>query len=993
MKKLIFVLVLAALVAAGAAFEIRTSYFQARFFTQMASELSYGVASGPGRRILFPSHGPYNYQQGFSRLPDFQRRLLARGYVLAEQVEFSPQLADYVRRGGNPPFEEKLQSGLTLLDEEGNPLYIARQPGNVYTEFADIPPLLVNALLFIENRELLANDYPKRNPAVEWDRLAEAIYSRALGFFQPERDTSGGSTLATQLEKYRYSPGGLTVDATEKLRQMVSASVRTYSHGAYTLGARQNILRDYLNSTPLSGRPGFGEIQGVGDGLWAWYGLEFGRANALLRAADEQGSLGQKAQVFKSALSLLLSQRRPSYYLLKGREDLAKLTNSYLRLMASAGVISPALRDAALAQPLDFRQGRPDMSPPPFISRKAINNTRTGLLNLLGVENLYTLDRLDLKVTTSVANDIQDQVAQELSRITEAEAARAVGLVGDKLLREDQLDAVDYSFLLYESTPNGNLLRVQTDNLDTPFDMNDGSKLDLGSTAKLRTLITYLEVIEIVYNRHFGMSVEELAAASSRVADPLGQWTLAYMKLHPQALLKEVLAAAMLRQYSASPYESFYTAGGLHRFSNFEKKDNGRVMTVTEALTRSVNLVFIRMMRDVARFYTEEIPGARELLNNPADPRRKAYLQRFADFEGKDFQRAFYQTYKGLDAGAIMAKLAARTNPTPYRLAMAFRSVKPDAPQAELAIFMKQRLAEKMPPTGEIAALYDKYDPNRFNSADRAYLAKVHPLELWLVKYLLEHPGAGLGEVLDASVEERQTAYAWLFKARKVRAQNTRIRNLLEQEAFAAIHRQWQRLGYPFSHLVPSYATALGASADRPLALAELMGIVVNDGLRLPMRQMDNLVFAEGTPYESVFRFQRKAPQRVLSADLAQTVRKGLMGIVESGTAKRLNGVFVDGEGKPLAVGGKTGTGDHRKKRYAPGGRLISEEVVNRNAIFVFFIGERHFGVMLAHVGGQAAKDFKFTSALAAQVLKALQPSLQPLFSSPQAIAVSPIDD
>ena len=45
-----------------------------------------------------------------------------------------------------------------------------------------------------------------------------------------------------------------------------------------------------------------------------------------------------------------------------------------------------------------------------------------------------------------------------------------------------------YSLLLFERTPSTNLLRVQADNLDRPFDINSGMKLDLGSTAKLRTL-------------------------------------------------------------------------------------------------------------------------------------------------------------------------------------------------------------------------------------------------------------------------------------------------------------------------------------------------------------------------------------------------------------------------------------------------------------------------------------------------------------------------
>ena len=36
---------------------------------------------------------------------------------------------------------------------------------------------------------------------------------------------------------------------------------------------------------------------------------------------------------------------------------------------------------------------------------------------------------------------------------------------------------------------------------------------------------------------------------------------------------------------------------------------------------------------------------------------------------------------------------------------------------------------------------------------------------------------------------------------------------MLEVEAFLDIHQRWPRLGYPFDHLVPSLATALGSSA------------------------------------------------------------------------------------------------------------------------------------------------------------------------------------
>ena len=50
-----------------------------------------------------------------------------------------------------------------------------------------------------------------------------------------------------------------------------------------------------------------------------------------------------------------------------------------------------------------------------------------------------------------------------------------------------------YSFTIYER--GWNRIRMQTDNLDQPLDINGGARIDLGSTAKLRTLVSYLESI------------------------------------------------------------------------------------------------------------------------------------------------------------------------------------------------------------------------------------------------------------------------------------------------------------------------------------------------------------------------------------------------------------------------------------------------------------------------------------------------------------------
>ena len=47
---------------------------------------------------------------------------------------------------------------------------------------------------------------------------------------------------------------------------------------------------------------------------------------------------------------------------------------------------------------------------------------------------------------------------------------------------------------------------------------------------------------------------------------------------------------------------------------------------------------------------------------------------------------------------------------------------------------------------------------------------------------------------------------------------------------------------------MPSYATAIGSSADRPAALAELIGIILNDGVRQPTVRIEEIELAQDTP-------------------------------------------------------------------------------------------------------------------------------------------------
>jgi membrane peptidoglycan carboxypeptidase len=989
-------LILLVLLGGWGALEMRTSRLQARIFANMAKELTFRVEKGPSKAIRFPAASPYDTRLGYANMPSYLGKLQSRGYYIDAQARISPKMVEMADRGLYATYHEKTKVGLEILDCRAQPMFSSRFPERFYQKFDDAPPLLVQSLLFIENRELLDPSYPHRNPAVEWDRFSKAVFDKTLSTvgLGGEGRVAGGSTLATQIEKYRHSPEGRTGSLSDKMIQMASATLRAYQDGEDTTKARRQIVLDYLNTVPLSAKPGYGEVNGIGDGMWVWYGRDFDEVSTLLKGPM---NTPEAVTAYKEALSLMIAQRRPAYYLGAGEHDLEELTNSHLRVLAQAGVISPQLRDAAIAAVLHPALGS-GVAPPPantFVTRKAANAVRNHLANLLGDSRLYNLDRLDLSVVSTLDSGVQQAVTDALRKLSDAEHAKAAGLTGKGLLGNGDPSQVVYSFTLMERGEHVNYLRVQTDNYDQPLDINEGAKLDLGSTAKLRTLVTYLDIVDQLHKRYEPMDKIGLMGVETDPKDRLSQWAVEYFQQLPQGAdrgLKPMLAAAMERKYSANPGEAFFTGGGLHTFGNFSKLDNSKIMTVTEALRNSTNLVFVRMMRDVVRYYMFQLPGSSaQLLADADDPRRQTYLARFADNEGKVFLAKFWNKYKGKTSQEVVDLLFSGVRPMASKLAAAHRTVFPEATMEQFGAFVDKNL----PPAHDMDAdripkMYEMYDVKNMSLADRGYVASVHPLELWLVSYLRTHPNAGWTEVSNASVKERQEVYSWLFKTHRKHAQDKRIAGLIEVEAFLKIHAQWKKMGYPFDSLVPSYATTLGASADRPAALAELMGIIVNGGVRKPVERIDSLHFAKDTPYETlVKRSKGGGKEQVLSPEVARTVADAIQGVVSDGTAKRVKTAFTQSDGSVIAVGGKTGTGDQRFEVYARGGRVIESRYVNRSATFVFNIGERYFGSMTAYVHGPQSGNYDFTSALPVQLLANLAPSLMPMIEPPAGSAAA----
>lgn len=980
-RSLIPVLLLQLLAAAGVltAYEMHTAYYSSKPIAEYAKTLTYQLQQGPAQRIVYPESGPFDERHGYTKLPLLLPRLQERGFNIISQAEFSPALQTYALQGFFPPYREKVQSGLYLADCRNETIFDFNYPQRVYTKPQDIPLVVAHSLLFIENRNLLKIP-ATANPVMDWPRFVMAALSQVGKVLSVGGQSAGGSTLATQIEKFRHSPMGLTQSFRDKAVQIVSGTVRVYQHGTNTQGMRTRILQDYLNTVPLSSAPGHGEVHGIGDGLKAWFGSDFNRANQLLTAPVDESTRAERAAYFRQILSLMIAQRRPSYYLLQGHDDLEQLTDSHIRLLGRAGVIDATLRDDALAQRLQFKAPESDKAKVEQDSRKGINAARLRLANLLD-QSLYDLDRLDLNAHSTLHKDLQQKVSAYLKSLASPETAAKYGLIGERLLSPQGTDDVLYTFTLFEKTADGNRVRVQTDSTDQPFDLNEHSKLELGSTAKLRVLSTYLEIVAELHTSLVDELPDTLMTMEIAPNDHITRWAANYLVSAQDRSLPAMLEAALDRTYSASPGERFFTGGGLQVFNNFNKDEDGKVPTVRQSLQNSHNLPFVRLMRDIVAYSSSyQTTGSSSLLLlSDKDKKREEYLRKFVDKEGSEFMHRFWRKYQKKTLEERLDSMFDGLKQTPDRLAAVHRYLLPDADYASFAKFLQEKLPDETELTqAKMQDMYNKYGPGKFSLPDQGYIAGVHPLELWVLSYMNSHPDAGFKDAVAASAEQRQQVYRWLFKTSNRSARDARIRIMLEVEAFTEIHQRWQRLGYPFDHLVPSLGTALGSSGDRPAALAELIGIIQNDGMRLPTIRIDSLHFASNTPYDTSLLFNASPGERVMRPEVARALKKALGLVVADGTARRLNGSFNHNDGTPLQIGGKTGTGDNRIATQVVRGKKVASTATSRTATFVFYLGDNYFGTLTAFVPGKGADDFSFTSALPLQVLKGMAPILQP---------------
>ena len=177
---------------------------------------------------------------------------------------------------------------------------------------------------------------------------------------------------------------------------------------------RRKTVMAYLNTVPLAAAPRFGEVNGIGDGLWAWYGLDFAAINKTLseKPGTRDDCLCQRAQTCAVAdrgrtPSVVLPRRQPQGARCQHRRP-SRPAGQCRRDSARTGRPGQAGQTAQHQTSASIRRA------PRFVDQKATNAQRIRVAQLLGEKRLYDLDRLDLQVNTTI-NQPAQKIISELS--------------------------------------------------------------------------------------------------------------------------------------------------------------------------------------------------------------------------------------------------------------------------------------------------------------------------------------------------------------------------------------------------------------------------------------------------------------------------------------------------------------------------------------------------------------------------------------------------
>lgn len=252
----------------------------------------------------------------------------------------------------------------------------------IMVHYADLPPVLVHAVISIEDKRFFKHD------GVDVFRIAKAFYVD----LKQHRKEQGASTITMQLAR------NLWLDRDKNWERKFSESLITL-HLEHKLTKKQ-ILEYYSNQVYLGGVGTF-SINGFGEAAHAYFNKDIRTLN-LTEAALLAGLI-----------------QRPSYFNpLRYPDRALERRNLVLGLMRENGYITQEQYEQAVGAPLGLRPGVNDLSETQYFLDIASDQLQKGIEEHDGGSaNAYTT--LDLRLQRAAEQAVQDGMAlvdRELSK-------------------------------------------------------------------------------------------------------------------------------------------------------------------------------------------------------------------------------------------------------------------------------------------------------------------------------------------------------------------------------------------------------------------------------------------------------------------------------------------------------------------------------------------------------------------------------------------------
>ena len=929
-------------------------------------------------------------------------------------------------------YQGKAFSGLKIMDRHKKIVYQYQHP-NQFKDFQHISPFILKALLVWENDKLRHLVFAKNKGDAELNYLIEGprMIKSASEYVQykitGKGSYSGGSTLMTTLEKITNTPGGRTHSITDKINQMIGAGIHLYGGSTAISSASgsgsgsgdgsdngwkvKKALVDFLNTVPMAGGPKSyaGELMGFGAAYYAWFGYTIDELNEQLKGKDRQ----VRSQAYKNICSLIVSIRRPSELLL-APEAVARQANVLLSRLKKKQLINSALYVKARAMKPEWQPQKNHHLKLDYALHREASSARNQYTQLIRHAvarksgkaeskkiNLQTVDKMPVAIEMTTDSQLEKDIRGILDDMYTGVAQKSPFVQGRQKgllhsLSLDELKQIQYGVIVLEIDEERHWKILANTDTQSKVVYNPAKqgRFQWGSTAKLRVLVNYLMII---HDEALLLQQELIQSAFKDSGKPFKQLDLlkeyrkssvtikrllaSYLKKYPQATMEQILAWAMSRRFSANPGSKFLTGESWHQFHNYQKSDDRKNPNLWQMTTESINLSFVRLMRDVVDYYIDQSGYDKiAILTDKKNSVRKKIIDNAVKQEEAVYLGGLNFFIEGIQASFSDSALADEKTIKEH-LAEKTLDEKQGVTDREIIIRAREIVKTMNLPV-------DKDSENKsHNSAYRKDLEKYRRLTSWFKrityyekKWLLarvrqQYSGYSEPESEALAVEQariiEQTSN-WL-RTSKFWIKNTLYTHMERQAFTQGVTPAWQKLGYPFN-VSPSYAVVLGSSGDTPMSLLELAGTLLNDGLHEKnISSVERIILAPGSEFETPFKIEHQQ-ELVIPQAVAIVVRKAMAGVLQKGTA-----IFASRH--PLmqyvqSAGAKTGTGDNR----------YNQKPINRSAAVLSVLdsgeGKAKYAICITmSVTEGDIERYNFTSKVPVRILSRIADHLSPIIT------------